>query len=148
MSCGAAESPFGGDANGGKMAARRPHVERPTLSEGKNMSRRYSLMVAGVVLGAMLAMLGLYLSQSRAGDGGAANAGTDPTVTISERELKSLMQRLSDLESRVKALEYNGIVLVGPPAPKAIHPSVPLTPTWPSDGFGPVRTIPADSHNR
>jgi hypothetical protein len=112
------------------------------------MSRRYLWMSAGIVLGAMVAVFSLYLSQSCAGDGGPANAGTDPTVTISERELKNLMQRLADLESRVKALEYNGVVLVGPSAATAIHPSVPLTPAWPNDGFGPVRTIPADLHNR
>ena len=112
------------------------------------MSRRYLLLAAGVVLGAMVAVLGLYLSQLRAGDGGPVNVGPDPTVTISERELKNLMQRLSDLELRVKALEYNGIVRVAPSAAKAVHPPVPLTPTWPNDGFGPVRTIPVDSHNR
>jgi|HubBroStandDraft_6_1064221.scaffolds.fasta_scaffold48865_2 hypothetical protein len=110
------------------------------------MSRRYLWMTAGVVLGAMVAVFGLYLSQSRADEW--APAGPDKTVTISERELKNLMQRLSDLESRVKALEYNGIVLLGPSAAKATHPPVPLTPAWPNDGFGPVRTIPADLHNR
>jgi hypothetical protein len=105
-------------------------------------------MAAGVVFGAMVAVLGLYLSQSRADEWAPANVGPDKTVTISERELKNLMQRLSDLESRVKALEYNGVVLVAPSAAKATHPPMPLNPTWPNDGFGPVRTIPADSHNR
>jgi uncharacterized membrane protein len=112
------------------------------------MSRRYSFMAAGVVLGAMVVVLGLYLSQSRADEWAPVNAGPDKTVTISERELTKLMQRVSDLELRVKALEFNGVVLVGPPPAKATHPSVPLTPAWPNDGFGPVRTIPADTHSR
>jgi hypothetical protein len=112
------------------------------------MSRRYSFMAAGVVLGATLAVLGLYLSQSRADEWAPVNAGPEKTVTISERDLKKLMDRVSDLELRVKALEYNGVVLVGPSPAKAIHPPVPVTPAWPNDGFGPVRTIPADSHSR
>jgi hypothetical protein len=112
------------------------------------MSRRYLVMTAGVVFGAIVAVLGLYLSQSRADEWAPVNVGPDKTVTISERELKNLTQRLSDLESRVKALEYNGVVLVGPSAANAIHPPMPFTPTWPNDGFGPVRTIPADLHNR
>jgi hypothetical protein len=95
-----------------------------------------------------VAVLGLYLSQSRADEWAPVNVAPDKTVTISERELKELTQRLSDLELRVKALEYNGIVLVGPSAANATHPRMPLTPTWPNDGFGPVKTIPADSHNR
>jgi len=114
-------------------------------------------MSAGVVLGAVVAVLGLYLSQSRADEWAPANVGPDKTVTISERELKNLMQRLSDLELRVKALEYNGIVLLGPSAKNAIrpqmtfpeaHPQLIVPETWPNDGFGPMRTIPADSHSR
>jgi len=105
-------------------------------------------MAAGIVLGAMVAVLGLYLSQSRADERAPVTVGPEKTVTISERDLKKLMDRVSDLEARVKALEYDGVVLVGPSPAKAIHLPVPLIPTWPNDGFGPVRTIPADSHNR
>jgi hypothetical protein len=112
------------------------------------MSRRYSFMAAGVVLGAMVAVLGLYLSQSRAEEWAPLNAGPEKTVTISERDLTKLMERVSDLEARVKALEFNGVVLVGPSPAKATHPSLPLTPAWPNDGFGPMRTIPADTHSR
>jgi hypothetical protein len=112
------------------------------------MSRRYSFMAAGVVLGAMVAVLGLYLSQSRAADRAPLNAVPDKTVTISERDLKKLIDRVSDLEARVKALEYSGVVLVSPSTAMATPPSVPLTSAWPNDGFGPVRTIPADSHSR
>jgi hypothetical protein len=112
------------------------------------MSRRYLWMSAGIVLGAMVAVFGLYLSQSCADERVPMSGVPEKTVTISERELKNLTQRLSDLESRVKALEFNGIVLLGPSAAKPTHPSVPLTPAWPNDGFGPVRTISADSHNR
>ncbi len=112
------------------------------------MSRRYLWMSAGIALGAMVAVLGLYLSQSCADERAPLNAGPDKTVTISQRELKTLLERVSDLESRVTALEYNGVVLVGPPTAKATYPPVPLTPAWPNDGFGPVRTITADAHSR
>jgi len=104
-------------------------------------------MAAGVVLGALVAVLGLYLSQSRADEWAPVNVGPEKTVTISERDLKKLMDRVSDLEARVKALEYDGIVLVGAPAKNAVQPRM-RSQTWPNDGFGPVKTIPADSQNR
>jgi hypothetical protein len=112
------------------------------------MSRRYFVMTAGIFLGAMVAVLGLYLSRSPAADQTPIISAGDKSVTISERDLKKLVDRISDLESRVKALEYNGIVLLGPPAKNSIQPQMIVPETWPNDGFGPVKTISADSRNR
>ena len=59
------------------------------------MSRRYLVMSAGVVLGAMVAVLGLYLSQSRADEWAPLSAASEKTVTIPERDLKKLFDFLS-----------------------------------------------------
>ena len=106
------------------------------------MSRRYLWMSAGIVLGAMVAVLGLYLSQLEAGDQ-EPTKGSDRTVTIPERDLKKLVDRISALESRVQSLEEKSgtILLNGWPA-TAVLPEGRA-----NDGFGPVKTILIHSSN-
>jgi hypothetical protein len=110
------------------------------------MNRRHLLTTVGIVLGTMVAVCGLYLSQLPAGDPGPAKVTPDKSasVTVSQRQLDKLLDRISSLEARVKSLEQErGFRLLSTePAGKVVHP-VFVQPTWPNDGFGPVQTIPA-----
>jgi hypothetical protein len=100
-------------------------------------------MSAGIVLGAMVAVLGLYLSQSRADEWAPVNVGPDKTVTISERELKKLVDRISALESSVQSLEEkSGTILLNGWSATAVLPEGRA-----NDGFGPVKTILIHSSN-
>ncbi len=110
------------------------------------MSRRQWLTSVGIAIGAMVAVCGLYLSQVPAGDQETTNAAPDKTasVTISQRQLQKLIDRISSLESRVKSLEKDrGTRLLSiQPGGKVVHP-IFEEQAQPNDGFGPVRTIPA-----
>ncbi len=110
------------------------------------MSRRQLLTAVGIVLGAMVAVCGLYLTQAPAGDRGTTNAAPDKSasVTISSHQLERLLDRISSLEARVRSLEKERSArsLSIQPAGKVIHPLY-VEPAWPNDGFGPVQTIPA-----
>jgi hypothetical protein len=104
------------------------------------MSRRYLLTTAGIVLGAVVGVLALYLSQLQAADLGS-NKSPDKTVTLSERDFKKLVDRMSALESRVQTLEEKSgtNLLNGWPAGTRVYQG--------NDGFGPAKTIMIDLSN-
>jgi hypothetical protein len=110
------------------------------------MNRRHLLTTVGIVLGTMVAVCGLYLTQLPAGDQSTKSSAPDKnaSVTISQRQLEKLIECVSCLEARVKSLEKErGIRLLSiEPGGKVVHP-VFVEPAWPNDGFGPVQTIPA-----
>jgi hypothetical protein len=108
------------------------------------MNRRYLFVTAAVVVGAMVAVLALYLSDSRAAD--AASGKMNKGATSSQTELaKRLVDRIEQLEARVEALEHkSGTFLIGPSANPRVQPQVSSPQTWPHDGFGPVKVIPAE----
>ena len=110
------------------------------------MNRRRWLTAVGIVLGTMVAVCGLYLTQLPASDPGTKNSAPakNASVTISQIQLQNLVDRLSALESRVKALEKErGIRLLSIEPRGKVQPPVFMQPTWPNDGFGPLQTIPA-----
>jgi hypothetical protein len=106
------------------------------------MSRRYFLTTAGILLGLILSVFGLYLSRAHASDQSATKTAPDNTVTISARDLKKLVERVTSLEARVRALEdKSGTLLIN----DANGPLV-LPEARDSDGFAPVKTILIDSN--
>jgi hypothetical protein len=110
------------------------------------MSRRHLWTTVGIVLGTMVAVCGVYLTQLPAGDQSTKNSAPDKnaSVTISQRQLKKLIECVSSLEARVKSLEKErGVRLLSTEPAGKMQPPVFMQPTWPSDGFGPVQTIPA-----
>jgi hypothetical protein len=110
------------------------------------MNRRYFVTTAGIVLAAMVTLFGLYLSQSPAGDQGTSN-DKSASVTISERQLQKLVDRISSLETRVKSLEQAKGVHLIEVLPSGTVPQTflvqPPQEQWPNDGFGPMKVIPA-----
>lgn len=110
------------------------------------MNRRQLLTTVGIVLGTMVVVCGLYLTQLPAGDQGTKSAAADKnaSVTISQRQLEKLIECVSSLEVRVKSLEKErGIRLLSIEPAGKVQPPVFLERAWPNDGFGPVQTIPA-----
>jgi hypothetical protein len=99
------------------------------------MIRRFFSMTGGFILGVAVTMAGLYLVPLRASDG--------PAKPWPNKNAP-LPARVAALEERVQALESkSGIQLIQAPDGKLLAP-----PTWPNDGFGPVRVIPVESFPR
>jgi hypothetical protein len=92
----------------------------------------------------MVSVLALYLSDSRAAD--SASGKMNKGATSSQTELnKRLVDRIEQLEARVEALEHkSGTFLIGPAANPRMQPQLSPPQTWPHDGFGPVKVIPAE----
>jgi hypothetical protein len=109
------------------------------------MNRRYFLTTAGIALATMVALFGLYLSQSPAGDQRTTN-DKNASVTISERQLQRFVDRISSLEARVKSLEQaKGVHLINVLPSGTVPQSFQVQPPqqdW-NDGFGPVKGTPA-----
>ncbi len=61
------------------------------------MNRRQLLTTVGIVVGTMVAVCGLYLTQLPAGDQSTRNSAPDrnASVTISQRQFEKLVDRIS-----------------------------------------------------
>jgi hypothetical protein len=122
------------------------------------MSRRYLVTTAGILIGSLVVAYGVYLSHVQAGDKGVNKTSPNKSVTIAERDLKSLLERVNSLEARVQALETNvervtalearvqalesqgGIHLIN-----GANGTMVLPEQRASDGFGPAKTILIES---
>jgi len=110
------------------------------------MTRYYVGLTAGSILALGVATLARYLSDSMPGDQRSARAEKTVAATAEQIQIKTLLDRVALLDSRLEVLErINGLENNSNlPAAGLALPQF----GWPNNGLGPGRIIQAGSTDR